>query len=121
MRSLWPSKTTSISLTSAITSPLRKPTIPRTKAGGSANGVNTGIVQSSTQGGFSGSSGGGGGASSGSAAAGAGGIVTSTLGAGTAVASFDPYLNFKGYVDHTVTQEANAVPEWRARSSNQHH
>jgi len=34
--------------------------------------------------------------------------VTSTLGAGTLVSSFDPYLNFKGFADHTVTQEGNA-------------
>jgi outer membrane protein TolC len=89
--------------------PIAQTDILRTKAGGLANGVNTGIVQSSTQGGFGGgASSGGGGASSGSTAAGAGGIVTSTLGAGTLVASFDPYLNFQGFVDHTVTQEGNA-------------
>ena len=58
----------------------------------------------STQGGFSGSSGGGSGSGF---SAGAGGIVTSTLGAGTSVSSFDPFLTFKGYVDHTVVQEAN--------------
>ncbi|HEY3628587.1 MAG TPA: TolC family protein [Terracidiphilus sp.] len=86
--------------------PIAQTDYRRTKAGGSANGVNTSIVQSSTQGGFGGSSGGGG-ASSGSGAAGAGGIVTSTLGAGTAIPSFDPFLNFKGFVDHNVTQEAN--------------
>jgi outer membrane protein TolC len=92
--------------------PIAQTDILRTKAGGLANGVDTGIVQSSTQGGFSeGASGGGGGASSGSAAAGAGGIVTSTLGAGTSVASFDPYLTFKGFVDHTVTQESNSFLE----------
>ena len=34
--------------------------------------------------------------------------MTSTLGAGTAVASFDPFLNFKGFTDHTVAQEGNA-------------
>ncbi len=85
--------------------PIAQTDYARTKAGGTVNGVNTAIVQSSTQGGFSGGSGGG--ASSGSSAAGAGGIVTSTLGAGTTVSSFDPYLNFKGFVDHTVTQEAN--------------
>jgi outer membrane protein TolC len=39
--------------------------------------------------------------------AGSGGIVTSTLGAGTQVASFDPFLNFRGFVDHTVNQEPN--------------
>lgn len=88
--------------------PIAQTDIQRTKAGGSANGVNTGIVQSSTQGGFGSQSSGGGGASSGSSAAGAGGIVTSTLGAGTAVASFDPYLTFKGYADHTVAQQTNA-------------
>jgi outer membrane protein TolC len=88
--------------------PIAQTDYARTRAGGTANGVDTGIVQSSTQGGFSGGSSGGGGASSGSAAAGAGGIVTSTLGAGTSVPSFDPFLNFKGYVDHTVLQEGNA-------------
>jgi outer membrane protein TolC len=89
------------------TIPIAETDIARTKAGGTANGVNTAIVQSSTQGGFSGGSSGGAGASSGSAAAGAGGIVTSTLGSGTAVASFDPYVTFQGYVDHTVFQETN--------------
>jgi outer membrane protein TolC len=88
--------------------PIAETDYARTKAGGSVNGVNTGIVQSSTQGGFSGGNSGSGGASSGSAAAGAGGIVTSTLGAGTAVASFDPFLNFKAFTDHDVTQEGNA-------------
>jgi outer membrane protein TolC len=88
--------------------PIAETDYARTKAGGTVNGVNTGIVQSSTAGGFGSSNAGGAGASSGSAAAGAGGIVTSTLGAGTVVSSFDPFLNFKGFVDHTVTQEGNA-------------
>lgn len=87
--------------------PIAETDYARTKAGGTVNGVNTGIVQSSTAGGFGSQSAGGAGASSGSAAAGAGGIVTSTLGAGTAVSSFDPFLNFKGFVDHNVTQEGN--------------
>jgi outer membrane protein TolC len=77
--------------------PIAQTDVQRTKAGSPANGVNTSISQS-TQGGFGASTGGGGGA---------GGIVTSTLGAGTAVSSFDPFLTFKGSVDHTVTQEAN--------------
>jgi outer membrane protein TolC len=85
--------------------PIAQTDIQRTKAGGVANGVNTAIVQSSTEGGFSSSSGGGGEGSGFSA--GAGGIVTSTLGAGTAVPSFDPFLTFRGYDDHTVVQEAN--------------
>ncbi len=87
--------------------PIAQTDYARTKAGGTANGVNTAIVQSSTQGGFGSSSTGSAGTSSGSTAAGAGGIVTSTLGAGTTVSSFDPYLNFRGLVDHTVTQEGN--------------
>jgi len=85
--------------------PIAQTDILRTKAGSPANGVNTAVVQS-TQGGFAASTGG----SSGSGfSAGAGGIVTSTLGAGTSVPSFDPYLTFRGFVDHTVTQEANQV------------
>jgi outer membrane protein TolC len=88
--------------------PIAQTDYARTKAGGSVNGVDTSIVQSSTQGGFGGSSAGSASATSGSGAAGAGGIVTSTLGAGTAVASFDPYLNFQGFVDHNVTVEGNA-------------
>ena len=88
--------------------PIAQTDILRTKAGSPANGVNTAIVQS-TQGGFAASTGGGGGSSGSGFSAGNGGIVTSTLGAGTSVSSFDPYLTFQGYVDHTVTQEANEV------------
>ena len=67
--------------------PIAQTDIMRTKSGGTANGVNTSIIQS-TQGGFgsssSGGGGGGGGNSGGSGySAGNGGIVTSTLGAGT--------------------------------------
>ena len=87
--------------------PIAQTDLARTRAGGSVNGVNTSIVQSSTQGGFSSQSSGGS-SSSGSGAAGAGGLVQSTLGAGTAVSSFDPYLTFKGFVDHTVSEEGNA-------------
>ena len=86
--------------------PIAQTDIQRTKAGSPANGVNASVVQS-TQGGFSSSGVGGGGGSTASAAAGNGGIVTSTLGEGTSVPSFDPYLTFQGYVDHTVVQEAN--------------
>ena len=85
--------------------PLAQTDVLRTKAGSPAQGVNASVTQS-TQGGFSGSSGGAGGGGA-SAAAGAGGIVTSTLGAGAIVPSFDPSLTFQGYVDHTVVQEAN--------------
>jgi outer membrane protein TolC len=86
--------------------PIAQTDIQRTRAGSPANGVNTSISQS-TQGGFGASTGGGGGAGGSGFSAGAGGIVTSTLGAGTAVSSFDPFLTFKGNVDHTVIQEPN--------------
>ncbi len=85
--------------------PIAQTDIQRTKSGGAANGVNTSISQS-TQGGFS-SSGGGGGSGGAGFSAGNGGIVTSTLGAGTSVPSFDPFLTFKGNVDHTTQQETN--------------
>ena len=88
--------------------PIAQTDILRTKAGSPANGVNTSIVQG-TQGGFAASTGGGGGSSGSGFSAGAGGIVTSTLGAGTSVSSFDPYLTFRGYVDHTTVQEANEI------------
>jgi outer membrane protein TolC len=90
--------------------PIAQTDILRTKAGSPANGVNTAIVQG-TQGGFAASTGGGGGSSGSGFSAGNGGIVTSTLGAGTSVSSFDPYLTFRGYVDHTVNQEANQFTE----------
>jgi outer membrane protein TolC len=88
--------------------PIAQADLLRTKAGGNANGVNIGVV-STTQSGFGASGGGGGSSSSSNAAAGAGGIVTSTLGAGAAVPSFDPFLNFNGYVQHTVTPEPNVA------------
>ncbi len=80
----------------------------RTKAGGSVGGVNTSIVQG-TQGGFSSSGGGGGGSSSGVTAAGAGGLVTSTLGNGAPVPSFDPSLFVQGFVDHTTLTQINPI------------
>jgi len=80
----------------------------RTKAGGSANGVNTSIAQG-TQGGFSSSGVGGGGSSGGATAAGAGGLVTSTLGNGAPISSFDPQLFVQGLVDHTTLVQVNTV------------
>ena len=80
----------------------------RTKAGGVVNGVNTSIAQG-TQGGFSSSGAGGGGASSGVTAAGAGGLVTSTLGNGAPVPSFDPQLYVQGLVDHTTLAQVNTI------------
>jgi outer membrane protein TolC len=85
--------------------PIAQADLQRTKAGGVVNGVNTNITQT-TQSGF-GASGGGGGSAASSATAGSGGLVTSTLGAGAAVPSFDPLLIFSGYVQHTVIPEPN--------------
>ena len=86
--------------------PIARADLQRTKAGGTANGVNTSVV-STTPSGF-GASGGGGSAAS-NATAGNGGLVTSTLGAGAAVPPFDPLLIFSGFVQHTVTPEPNVV------------
>jgi outer membrane protein TolC len=88
--------------------PIAQADLQRTKAGGAANGVNIGVV-STTPSGFGASGGGGGSSGSSNYAAGAGGIVTSTLGAGAAVPSFDPFLNFSGFVQHTVTPEPNVA------------
>ena len=89
--------------------PIAQADLLRTKAGGQANGVNTSIAQG-TQGGFSSSgAGGGGGASSGVTAAGANGLVTSTLGGGAPIPSFDPSLFIQGFVDHTVLTQINPI------------
>jgi outer membrane protein TolC len=85
--------------------PIAQTDLLRTKSGAVANGVNTSTVQNTQGGSFS--SGGGGGGGGGVSAVGNGGLVTSTLGAGAPVASFDPTLTFQGGVDHTVTQEVN--------------
>ncbi len=84
--------------------PIAQADLQRTKAGGNANGVNNSVV-STTPNGFGASGGGGGSAAN--ATSGAGGLVTTTLGAGAAVPSFDPLLIFSGYVQHTVTPETN--------------
>ncbi len=89
--------------------PIADTDLARTKAGGQSNGVNTGIAQG-TQGGFS-SSGqsGSSGTGAGSSAGGAGGLVTSTLGNGTTIISFDPQIYLQGYVDHTTQTLTNTV------------
>jgi outer membrane protein TolC len=92
--------------------PTAQTDLARTLAGGVANGVNTGVVSTSTQGGLSTGStpaGAGGQASSGAGAAGAGGLVQSTLGEGTFVEPFDPVFSLKALVDHTKTQEVNTI------------
>ena len=89
--------------------PIAQADLARTKAGGQANGVNTSIVQG-TQGGFTSSgTGGGGSSSSGATAAGAGGLVTSTLGNGAPINSFDPQVTVRGLVDHQTLVQINPV------------
>jgi outer membrane protein TolC len=85
--------------------------IQRTQAGGQVRGVNTGVV-SGTPGGGAGAAGAGtgaGGTSSGAGGAGAGtsGIVSSTLGTGTTVSSYDPNLFVSANIDHTSEQLTN--------------
>jgi len=85
--------------------------IQRTQAGGQVRGVNTGVV-SGTPGGGAGGAGAGtgaGGTSSGAGGAGAGasGIVSSTLGTGTTVSSYDPNILVSTYVDHASQQLTN--------------
>jgi outer membrane protein TolC len=89
--------------------PIAQMDVQRTQAGGSVRGVNTGVV-SGTPGGAgvgvfgSGSGAGAGGTSSGAGGAGAGasGLVTSTLGTGTSVSTYDPYISANTYTDHTT-------------------
>jgi outer membrane protein TolC len=90
--------------------PIAKADVLRTRAGGTFRGVNTGIVQNTPGagvGGFgSGSTGAGAGGTSGGAGGagtGASGLVQSTLGTGTAVASYDPALTGDfGYQHNTI-------------------
>lgn len=96
--------------------PIAQTDIQRTAAGGVVRGVNTGVVSGTPgggQGGFgtsgSGSGGGAGGTTGGAGGAGAGasGIVSSTLGTGTAVSNYDPLISGQIFVDHTAQQLSN--------------
>jgi outer membrane protein TolC len=96
--------------------PIAQMDVLRTSAGGSVRGVNTGVV-SGTPGGAgvgvvgSGAGAGAGGTSSGAGGAGAGasGLVTSTLGTGTTVSTFDPLISANTYIDHTTQLLPNQV------------
>ena len=94
--------------------PIANTDILRTKAGGFFRGVNTGVVQGTPGGGVGGfgtgaPGAGAGGTSGGAGGAGAGasGLVQSTLGTGTNVSSFDPFLNVNGGVEHQTSPVAN--------------
>jgi len=94
--------------------PIANTDILRTQAGGFFRGVNTGVVQGTPGGGVggfgTGAPGGGAGgttAGAGGAGAGASGLVQSTLGAGTAVSSYDPIINVVGGAEHQTSPVAN--------------
>jgi outer membrane protein TolC len=86
--------------------PIAQMDILRTEAGGSVRGVNTGVVSGTPGGGGGalGSGSGAGGTSSGAGGAGAGasGLVSSTLGTGTSVSSYDPVLSANASVNHNT-------------------
>jgi outer membrane protein TolC len=93
--------------------PIAKADVLRTQAGGSFRGVNTGIV-ANTPGGTGVVSAGGAGAGgttggAGGAGTGASGLVTSTLGTGTNVLSFDPLLSGALSTQHSSTPVSNTI------------
>src|SRR5437016_4074671 len=94
--------------------PIADMDILRTKAGGVFRGVNAGVVQGTPGGGVGGfgtgaPGAGAGGTTSGAGGAGAGasGLVQSTLGTGTAVASYDPAITGSVGAEHQTTPLAN--------------
>jgi len=94
--------------------PIADTDILRTQAGGFFRGVNTGVVQGTPGGGVGGFGTGAPGAGAGGttggaggAGAGASGLVQSTLGTGTTVSSFDPFINLNGGVEHQTSPVAN--------------
>jgi outer membrane protein TolC len=107
--------------------PIANTDILRTKAGGFFRGVNTGVVQGTPGGGVGGFGTGAPGAGAGGttggaggAGAGASGLVQSTLGAGTAVSSYDPFFSLSGGDEHQTSPEANrqiyGVPSLQANT-----
>jgi len=94
--------------------PIANTDIVRTQAGGFFRGVNTGVVQGTPGGGVGGFGTGAPGAGAGGttggaggAGAGASGLVQSTLGTGTTVSSFDPFINVNGGIEHQTSPVAN--------------
>ena len=94
--------------------PIANTDILRTQAGGFFRGVNTGVVQGTPGGGVGGfgtgaPGAGAGGTTSGAGGAGAGasGLVQSTLGAGTAVSSYDPFIIANGGEEHQTLPLSN--------------
>jgi outer membrane protein TolC len=94
--------------------PIAEADIERTRAGGAFRGVNAGIVQNTPGGGVGGLGAGAPGAGAGGTTGGAGGagsgasgIVQSTLGAGTAVSSYDPTITGTASIEHYTQPLSN--------------
>ena len=94
--------------------PIAAADVLRTQAGGSFRGVNTGVVQNTPGGGVGGfgsaSSGAGAGGTSGGAGgagSGASGLVSSTLGTGTTVLSYDPTITGAFNIEHYTEPLSN--------------
>ena len=94
--------------------PIAAADVLRTQAGGSFRGVNTGVVQNTPGGGVGGfgtaaSGAGAGGTSGGAGGAGSGasGLVSSTLGTGTNVSSYDPSIVGAFNVEHYTEPLSN--------------
>ena len=109
--------------------PIALADILRTQAGGSFRGVNTGVVQNTPGGGVggfgSGATGAGAGGTSGGAGgagAGASGLVSSTLGTGTMVSSYDPLisgqLNLEHYTAPLSNKQIYGVPILQQNTTN---
>jgi outer membrane protein len=87
--------------------------ILRTKGGGNTLGVNFGVVQNTPGGGVGGLGGsvgsgtGGTSVAAGGAGAGVGGLVSSTLGSGPTITSFDPVVSGTLQMDRAYTQSLN--------------
>src|SRR5438874_7684534 len=93
--------------------PIADTDLLRTKAGGAFRGVNAGVVEGTPGGGVGGfgtgapgAGAGGTTAGAGGAGAGASGLVESTLGTGTAVSSFDPFISVNGGDEHQTSPVA---------------
>ena len=96
--------------------PIAAADVLRTRAGGSFRGVNTGVVQNTPGAGVGGfgtaSAGAGAGGTSGGAGgagSGANGLVSSTLGAGTNVSSYDPAITGTFSIEHYAEPLSNTV------------
>jgi len=99
--------------------PIADTDILRAKSGASTRGVNTGLVQGTPGGGVgtigaggvgatsTGAGAGGTTAATGGAGTGASGLVTSTLGAGPPIGSYDPILTSNLSIEHLVSPTAN--------------